>query len=112
MSSDRLEPTDDPFETKVPPPPSSFETRVPPPDTPFAETAPPRLPGTDPVVPVPAEPGLPEVPGYQILGRLGKGGMGLVFKAKQVKANHLVALKVVLPQGSDSREFRDRFRRE
>jgi formylglycine-generating enzyme required for sulfatase activity len=37
----------------------------------------------------------PEVPGYEILGILGHGGMGLVYRARQLKANRLVALKMI-----------------
>jgi serine/threonine protein kinase len=54
----------------------------------------------------------PSVPGYQVLGLIGKGGMGVVYKARQVGLDRLVALKMILHIEHASADARRRFQAE
>ena len=49
------------------------------------------------------------IKGYEIFNKLGEGGLGVVFKAKQVSMNRLVALKILHRRWLNDEEFKQRF---
>jgi hypothetical protein len=59
-----------------------------------------------------AGPALPTVPGYEVLEEIGRGGMGVVYKARQVRPRRLVALKMVLGAEHAGPDAAARFRAE
>ena len=50
-----------------------------------------------------------KIPGYKILGELGAGAMAKVYKAKQVRLNREVAIKVLPKKYSQNAQFIERF---
>ena len=55
---------------------------------------------------------LPEFGGYELISKLGQGGMGAVYKARQIKLDRVVALKVLPAEMAANRQYIARFERE
>jgi serine/threonine-protein kinase len=52
------------------------------------------------------------IPGYDLISKIGQGAMGTVFKAKQLSMDRVVAIKVLSSKYSKDRVFVERFLRE
>jgi serine/threonine protein kinase len=72
------------------------------------DTRTPDTPGGPAEVPADA----PELPGYELLTYLGDGGMGRVYKARQVRLDRVVAVKIVRPDRFARPGAAERFERE
>jgi len=53
-----------------------------------------------------------QIPGHLVIQELARGGMGIVYRARQLEPEREVALKMLLPHQLGSAEMRERFRLE
>jgi serine/threonine-protein kinase len=98
------------------PPPEVPSTKpdapVPPPDYPTTRPDAPVPPPSEPTPHSPDGTALPRIPGYELEAVLGRGGMGVVFRARHLRLKRPVALKMALAGIYAEPVERERFQRE
>jgi len=53
-----------------------------------------------------------KIPGYKVVGKLGAGAMAVVYKARQLSLNRMVAIKILPKRFSENPEYVERFYKE
>jgi serine/threonine protein kinase len=53
-----------------------------------------------------------QIPGFQVLGKLGQGAMAVVYKARQLSLDRIVAIKVLPSKFTENPEYVSRFYKE
>jgi serine/threonine-protein kinase len=52
------------------------------------------------------------IPGYEIMEKLGQGGMGAVYRGRQINMDRIVAIKTLNPQLSSQKSYVEKFLKE